>query len=223
MRTECHNGVLGADFMHIDKRVGKRIQQAIDGLYNQTELAKALNRSPSLVSKWIRGERPVSLEDLERIAHLTGKPITYFFDDFDTLHLDPKFTDIISGFDLSVIPVYQFVRAGKPAFVMEWPDDYVTVPREIVRNARFAVRVKGDSMVGLGIHDGDILFIRPQDEADDGDIVVARVNGDEFTVKRLRKRCGELPVLESAHQDYPPIVAEDVRIVGKVVGLFRAR
>lgn len=223
MFTERHNIVVEAVSMSIDKRVGKRIQRAIDGLYNQTELAKALNRSPSLVSKWIRGERPVSLEDLERISQVTGKPVTYFLDDFETLHLDPKFEDIISGFDLAVLPVYQFVRAGVPAFVMERPEDYLTVPREVVGSARFAVHVKGESMTGLDIRDGDVLFVRPQDDADDGDIVIARVNGEEYTVKRLRKPAGAAPYLESANPEYPPVTDDDLRIVGKVVGQFRMR
>lgn len=223
MFTVGHNCVSGAENVHIDKRVGKRIREAMYGQYNQTELARALSVSPSLVSKWVRGERPVSVEDLERIARLTGKPVTYFFDDFEAVRLDPKLSQAIDTMDLSVLPVYGSVNAGNPNFVMDRPSDYVTLPKEVVGQARFAVRVRGDSMIGLDIYDGDLLFVRPQEDADDGDIVVARINGEEYTVKRLRKPLNDSAYLESANPDYGPITGEDLRIVGKVVGQFRER
>ena len=201
-------------------RIGERIRQA-RGTEPQEGLANHLGYSIAQISRIESGKRRISLEDLRKVAEYFRKPLSYFIDDLDGLKLDPKFSEVMTAMDLTVLPVYGNVNAGHPAFVMERPEEYVTVPRDIVGQSRFAIRVRGDSMIGLDIRDGDLLFVRPQDDADDGDIVVARVNGEEYTVKRLRKRHGKPPVLESANPDYPLIVGEDVRIVGKVVGQFR--
>lgn len=205
------------------KEIGARIREARDAAgMTMEELGTRIGYTKYAVSKWEAGTRPISIEALKAIAEVLRRPISYFVrTDMEGLHLDPKFSDVLTSLNVTVLPVYGFVNAGEPAFVMDHVNEYVTVPQEAVGQARFAIRVRGDSMVGLGIHDGDLLFVRPQDDADDGDIVVARVNGEEYTVKRLRKRQGEPPVLESANPDYPPIVGEDVRIVGKVVGQFR--
>jgi len=93
----------------------------------------------------------------------------------------------------------------------------------------FGLRVKGDSMVEAGIYDGDIVVVRPQNLADDGDIVVARVE-EEATVKRFYRQNGDI-VLQPANPDYSPIRipnqggkenGQDIGIVGVVVGLIRA-
>jgi len=82
----------------------------------------------------------------------------------------------------------------------------------------FLLRVRGDSMNGAGILEGDLVQVRRQPAAEDGDVVVAVV-GEEGVVKRLRRRGGAYQ-LESANPRYPPITV-DFHIVGKVVGLVR--
>jgi len=91
----------------------------------------------------------------------------------------------------------------------------------------FALRVSGDSMVDAGIHNGDLAIVSPQVKAEDGDIVVAAV-GDEVTLKRFRRRNGDVHLCPE-NQAYGPIVvtASDVgdqhNITGKVVGIIRTR
>jgi len=212
-----------ADDKSVYKEIGERIRQAreAEGMSQET-LGERIGYTKFAVSKWEAGTRPVSIDALKRIAEVLHRPISYFVrTDLEGLHLDPKFTDILTQFDLAILPVYGLVNAGEPAFVMEHPTEYITVPKEAVGQARFAIRVRGNSMIGLDIHDGDLLFVRPQDWAEDGDIVVARLNGEEYVVKRFRKQPGEPPLLESENPDYPSIPAADARIVGKVVGQFR--
>ena len=89
----------------------------------------------------------------------------------------------------------------------------------------FGLRVRGDSMIGAGINDGDVVVVKSQEDADDGEIVVARV-GDEATVKRL-KRDPECVKLMPENPRYEPLVFErsvmtDFGILGIVVGLIRA-
>ena len=99
---------------------------------------------------------------------------------------------------------------------------FVGVPNrffpEIIEQ-RFALRVRGDSMIGAGILSGDKVVVRPQQTADDGQIVVARI-GDEATVKRLRRRHGEICLLPE-NENYPPIDGTDAEIIGIVKAVVR--
>ena len=83
----------------------------------------------------------------------------------------------------------------------------------------FALRVRGDSMVGAGILSGDKVVVRPQQTADDGQIVVAMI-GDEATVKRLRRRKGEIWLLPE-NENYEPIDGTNAQIVGLVKAVVR--
>jgi repressor LexA len=85
----------------------------------------------------------------------------------------------------------------------------------------FALRVKGDSMIGAGIFDGDLVIVRPQNSAKNGDIVVARITGEEATVKRLVRKPGIIH-LAPENTKYKPIpVDENTEIIGKVIRVVR--
>ena len=83
----------------------------------------------------------------------------------------------------------------------------------------FALRVRGESMIGAGILDGDRVIVRPQQTAEDGQIVVARI-GDEATVKRLHRRNGEIWLLPE-NPAFSPIDGKDAEIIGIVKALCR--
>jgi repressor LexA len=114
------------------------------------------------------------------------------------------------------LPLIGAVAAGLPRLAQEDVEDWVPVPFR----GDFVLRVTGDSMIGAGILDGDMVVVRRQQSADDGEIVVALVDDGEATVKRLRRADGRV-VLHAENVAYAPIVADDVRILGKVVGLVR--
>ncbi len=120
------------------------------------------------------------------------------------------------------IPVFGRIRAGEPVYAAEEIEDYITIDQRFIRlEEGFGLRVEGMSMVEAGIFPGDILLVRPQSTAEEGDIVVALI-GDEATVKRFYRREGmvvlkpENPSMESLR-----LRPEEVRIIGRVVGLFR--
>jgi repressor LexA len=102
---------------------------------------------------------------------------------------------------------------------------HVAVPGSMVagRGTHYALEVKGDSMIDVGINDGDVVVIREQSTAEAGDIVVALVEGHEATLKRYRRR-GNMIVLEAANPAYEDrLLREDqVRIQGRLVGLIRS-
>lgn len=119
------------------------------------------------------------------------------------------------------VPVVGRVAAGQPILAEERIEDHVWVDERLAGGARlFALQVKGRSMAGAGILDGDYVIARQQQAANDGEIVVALI-GDEATVKRLRRRKGGWQ-LDPANPDYEPIpLAESTTIQGKVVAVYR--
>lgn len=120
------------------------------------------------------------------------------------------------------IPVVGRVTAGEPILAVENIDGFLSLEELFPAEGGFALRIQGDSMKEAGILDGDIAVVRQQPTADVGDIVVAIVNEEEATVKRLGKpgQNGEVR-LEPANPQYDPIVSRDVQVVGKVIGVVR--
>ena len=122
---------------------------------------------------------------------------------------------LVTGIRPGQIPVVGMVTAGMPILAVENQEG--TIPWN--DPGCFALRVRGDSMVGAGILTGDMVVVRPQQNADDGQIVVARIE-DEATVKRLRRRNGEIWLLPE-NENYDPIDGTYAEIIGIVKAVVR--
>jgi repressor LexA len=121
----------------------------------------------------------------------------------------------------ATIPFLGRVAAGAPIEAVEIPEA-VEVPESLLAGGNnFALQVQGESMVDEGIRDGDVLIIRKQDHADNGQTVVAQIEG-EATIKKFYQRDGRVE-LRPANEELKPLVvpAEKVEIIGVVVGLVR--
>ncbi len=122
------------------------------------------------------------------------------------------------------IPIIGTVQAGKPVLAVENIEGYIHFDRNLVSSGDvFLLRIQGDSMIDAHIQDGDFALVKPQPNAENGEIVVALVE-DEATIKRIfQKR--DLIRLEPANSKMEPIIVKKdekkVAIVGKVVGIFR--
>ncbi len=114
------------------------------------------------------------------------------------------------------IPVVGVVTAGLPILAVENQEGTMTWDAD---PGCFALHVRGDSMVNAGILSGDKVVVRPQQSADDGQIVVARI-GDEATVKRLRRRQGQIWLLPE-NDAYEPIDGREAEIIGVVKAVVR--
>ena len=123
---------------------------------------------------------------------------------------------VISSVKAGHIPVVGVVTAGMPILAVENQEG--TLPWDGESNC-FALRVRGDSMVGAGILDGDKVIVRPQSTADDGQIVVARIE-DEATVKRLSRKNGHIWLLPE-NDAYSPIDGSAAELIGIVKGVVR--
>lgn len=119
------------------------------------------------------------------------------------------------------VPLVGTVAAGQPILAVENIDGYFPVPAEFMPNEQsFMLKVKGESMVNVGIFDGDQVLVKQQTTADDGDIVVALVE-DSATVKTFFKENGYYRLQPENDEMDPIIIHGDVQILGKVFGVFR--
>jgi repressor LexA len=119
------------------------------------------------------------------------------------------------------LPVVGNVAAGQPILAEENIEDYVQVPPATGgEEGDYVLRVRGESMKDIGILEGDYVVVRPQDTARDGEIVVALV-GEEATVKRFFREPDHIR-LQPENSAMEPIRTTDVRVLGRVVGLYRS-
>ena len=120
------------------------------------------------------------------------------------------------------VPLLGRIAAGTPILAAEQVDEVMTLPKELVGEGPvFLLEVRGDSMIDAGIHEGDLVCVHKQSDATDGEIVAALIADEEATVKRLRRRDGQV-ILESENPNYEPMVfTEGVELIGKVVSVLR--
>jgi repressor LexA len=118
------------------------------------------------------------------------------------------------------LPLVGQVAAGQPVLAEENIEEYVEVPQMIgTEDGDYVLRIKGESMKNAGILAGDFVTVRPADDADDGEIVVALL-GEEATVKRLYREKDHVR-LQPENETMEPIRTSDARVLGKVTGVIR--
>jgi repressor LexA len=126
--------------------------------------------------------------------------------------------------DMISLPLAGKIAAGTPIDAIQNDTDFIDIPPSLIGNGEhYALTVQGDSMIKAGIHDGDTVIIRKTNQARDGAIVVALVDGAEATLKRLYRREGKV-ILEAENDDYKPriLTPERVQIQGELASLLRS-
>ncbi|NLK74864.1 MAG: transcriptional repressor LexA [Clostridiales bacterium] len=122
--------------------------------------------------------------------------------------------------ELVNVPIVGTITAGQPILAVENIESYFPIPSEFIPNEEtFMLKVKGNSMINVGILDGDKILVQKQTHAKNGDIVVALID-DEVTVKTFYKENGYYR-LQPENDTMEPIIVSDLSIQGKVIGLFR--
>ena len=128
--------------------------------------------------------------------------------------------------DVPRLPLLGRVAAGGPLLAEENVEDVVAIPEPIGRDADFLLTIHGDSMVDAGILDGDTIVVQRRDDARNGDIVVALAgedeSADEATVKTFYREPDGRVRLQPENASLEPIYADHVKVLGKVVGVFRS-
>lgn len=134
--------------------------------------------------------------------------------------LDKPDEDIFAPKKTVDIPIIGNVTAGEPILAVEHVEDTFPVPIEMAeRGPLFMLQVRGDSMIEAGILDGDYVIVKQQNDAINGDIVIALIE-NEATVKRFFKE-KDYVRLQPENEAMSPILVKNVTILGKVIGLFR--
>lgn len=122
--------------------------------------------------------------------------------------------------ELINVPIIGTVTAGQPILATENIESYFPITPDFVKNKQvFMLKVKGESMINAGIHDGDLVLVEQTTSAMNGDIVIALLE-ESVTVKRFFKEDGHFR-LQPENDFMDPIIVDDVEVIGKVVGLFR--
>jgi repressor LexA len=141
------------------------------------------------------------------------------------LRRDPK-PETARADDVHRLPVLGEIAAGGPLLAEQNVEEYVAVPEPLARGGEeFLLRVKGDSMINAGILEGDLVVVRRQQDARNGDIVVALAGADETadeaTVKRFFRENDRIR-LQPENDALEPIYTDYVEVLGKVTGVFRS-
>ena len=121
------------------------------------------------------------------------------------------------------VPIMGRIAAGTPIEALQEEINQISVPMEMMRSGEhYALEVHGDSMIDAGIFDGDTAIIQSGNTAENGEIIVALVEGHEATLKRLRRK-GEMIALEAANASYETRIfrSDQIRVQGRLVGLIR--
>ena len=189
---------------------------------NQRELSEYLKVAPSTISMYENGQREPNFEVLEVLADFFNVDMNYLLGKTD------KTTKLIIDKPQGLkIPVLGTVAAGIPISAVEDILDYEEVPQSWESQGEFfGLRIKGDSMKP-DINDGDTVIVRQQSMANNGDVVIALVNGDDATCKKFEK-LGNGIMLISNNSEYSPmyfsneeVLTKPVVIIGRVVELRR--
>jgi repressor LexA len=156
------------------------------------------------------------LSNLERIGLLRRDPSKP-----RAIELRDRAAAGMRGFVNPGLPLVGQVAAGQPVLAEENIEEYIQTPTFAGGDSgEYLLRVRGDSMRNVGILEDDVVVVRSQDTADDGDIVVALV-GEDATVKRFFQEDDHVR-LQPENETMEPIRSRDVRVLGKVVGLMRS-
>lgn len=188
-------------------KVGERIRRLREERgWSQAELARRTRLSPQYMCDIELGKASPALNTLERIAAALGVPVAGLLSD--------RMTE-----EVVEVPVLGRVPAGGPVVSEETVIGYLPLPRRYADEGFICLEVRGDSMEGAGIYDGDHVLVKLQPTAENGQTVVARVGG-EVTVKRFY-RVGDKVRLEPANAAHRPIEPEEVEIIGVVKKVIR--
>lgn len=213
--------------------IGKRIRTArLEAGYDTADkLAARLPVSGQAVRKWERGSAMPTHENLSLVAELTGKPIGYFYGE---AHADlasevRRLRERLENLGIApvgqqvLIPLVGHVTAGTGGIPIDHIEEYRHIPATFIppggEDTTFLLKAHGESMIGAGIQDGDLLLVCSSVAVHDGDIAVLEVEG-EVMVKRIFRREKSLLVI-SENPTIAPFEVTEARLVGRVMKSIR--
>ena len=199
-------------------KMGDRIRQMrTDAGMTQEELAEKLGLQKSAIAKYENGRvENIKRSTIQKMAELFDKTPSYVMGFTDTSGYN---SDNISA-PVSRVPVLGYVAAGIPIEEIEDIIDYEEIPAELLRGGKkyFGLVLRGDSMEPR-MYDGDVVIVQKQDDAESGEYVIAAVNGDHATCKRLMKYRDSI-ALVSLNSKYDPMIFTNEEVQEKPVTIL---
>jgi len=178
-----------------------------------TKIAESLGIKRSQISDWKVGRNQPSSDNAVKIANYFGVSVDYLLGEEEP---------VANGSPVIYIPILGTVPAGNPLEAIEYHEASFPIPKKLKKDIDFGLKVKGSSMIGAGILECDIVFVKCTKEAHNKQIVVATIDG-EATIKRFYKN-GDSIILKPENNDFEPILIQPdnaFRLVGIVTGLYR--
>ena len=202
--------------MEISKKI---YNLRIDLGLTQAELAKIAGVSNKAISAWENGSRDPKIQPLRRICARFGIDLNTFIDEENDTYKLAIPSNLTPLAPMDQIPLVGDIACGTPILAEENITDYVDLPGHI--RADFALTCRGDSMIGAGIQDGDIVYIRHQETVENGQIAAVLVGSEEATLKRFY-RSNNAVTLNAENPSYAPMVfvgeeAAQIRILGLAI------
>lgn len=206
--------------------IGKRIKARREQLnITQEELANKLGyKNKSTIAKIENGTNDIVQSKVKEFAAALNTTIAYLMDWEDTTPLPEGAIPYVPE-PMVNVPLVGSVNCGTPLFAEDNIEGYIPTPESDLQTGEtyFWLRAKGDSMINAGIHHGDLLLIRQQADVDNGDIAVVAVNGDEATLKRVKKQENAL-ILQPENPTCEPKIfvgkdMENIHIRGRLMQL----
>lgn len=197
---------------------GERIRSRREALgMTQTELADALSTTKQNIYKYENGIiSNIPSDKIEAMAEILKTTPAYLMGWEEETVLPPNIEPLGS---MQKIPLVGQIACGTPILAEQNIEDYVDLPGHI--RADFALTCKGDSMIGAGIRSGDIVYIRKQEEVENGQIAAVMVGGDEATLKRVYTKPGVVQLVAENPNIAPSVFigkeAEQIHIIGLAV------
>lgn len=214
-----------------NKVVGERIELRRKQLgLTLDDIAREIGVAKSTIQRYERGTiETIKLPVIEAIANIMSVNPAWLCGKTDDMEQEerksvvPPFANIFPAPKTYKVPLVGSIACGQPILAVEDAAETIDVPEHI--HADFALRCKGDSMIGARIYDGDIVYIRKQPEVESGQIAAVRI-GDEATLKKVRTY-PDMIILEAANPAYEPFVyrgdeLNSIEILGKAVAFTSA-
>ncbi|WP_026701147.1 transcriptional repressor LexA [Salibacterium aidingense] len=202
-------------------KLSKRQQQILDYIKDEVKLkgyppsVREIGESVGLASSSTVHGHLSRLENKGYIRRDPTKPRA-----IEVLELEEENVSI-SESQAVYVPVLGKVTAGEPITAVENIDEYIPLPDRMVTDEKvFVLTIEGDSMIEAGIYNGDLVIVKQQQTADNGDIIVAMTDELEATVKRFYKEDNYIR-LQPENAAMEPIILDNCTILGKVTGVFR--
>lgn len=186
---------------------------------NTMDLSKILNIAYSTVSDWVKGNSYPRIDKIEMLANYFNIEKSDLIEDKTDLSNIPG---VIPVKKIIKIPILGHIQCGKPVMSVENYEGYFPADPEII-NSDFCLYADGDSMIDVGINEGDLVFFKQTPQVENGTIAAVFVN-DTTTLKRFYKKENQI-ILQPENKSYTPIIinldeSSDIRILGEMVGMY---